>query len=67
MMVDALPTASLYSDDLAQKLDVSVRTLQTAMQAIRGVSLHHYLRFKQLWRVRAQLLSDGHRAAAPAN
>ncbi len=61
----------LYSDDLANALGVSVRTLQTAAHAVHGVSLHHYLRLKRLWSVRMQLMSAGNgvtiKAAALAN
>lgn len=47
----------LYSDDLATALGVSARTLQIAMQAVHGVSLHHYLRLKRMWAVRVQLMT----------
>lgn len=47
----------LYSDDLAAGLGVSVRTLQTATNAVHGVSLHHYLRLKRLWSTRVQLMT----------
>jgi AraC-like DNA-binding protein len=47
----------LYSDDLARALGVSVRTLQTATQAVHGVSLHHHLRLKRLWSTRIQLMT----------
>lgn len=49
------PAAPLYSEDLARGVGVSVRTLQTSVQAVHGVSLHHYLRLKRLWAVRCQL------------
>ena len=55
-LVELLGSAPLYSDDLARTLGVSVRTLQTATQAIHGVSLHQYLRTKRLWSVRKQLV-----------
>lgn len=61
----------LYSDDLAAALGVSARTLQTATHAVHGVSLHHYLRLKRLWSVRAQLMIGGNgltvKAAALGN
>jgi AraC family ethanolamine operon transcriptional activator len=47
----------LYSEDLADVLGVSVRTLQTATRAVHGVSLHHYLRLKRLWATRVQLMT----------
>ncbi len=49
------PTTVLCSEDLAQHLGTSVRTLQTAMQAVHGMKLHQYLRLKRLWLVRRQL------------
>ncbi|GLR83707.1 AraC family transcriptional regulator [Bradyrhizobium iriomotense] len=49
--------APLYSDDLATTLNVSVRTLQAAVQTVHGMSLHHYLRTKRLWTARKQLVS----------
>ncbi|WP_407184396.1 helix-turn-helix domain-containing protein [Bradyrhizobium centrosematis] len=57
--VDALiqesPSASLYSDDLALALGTSVRTLQTAMATVHGISLHKYIRTRRLWMVRCEL------------
>jgi AraC-like DNA-binding protein len=50
------PMAALYSEELAQRLGTSVRTLQTAMQAIHGMKLHHYIRLRRLWLVRRQLV-----------
>jgi AraC family ethanolamine operon transcriptional activator len=47
----------VYSDQLAQSLGISVRTMHNAMQQYRGVSLHRYLRLKRLWLVRQQLLA----------
>ena len=61
----------LYSGDLADALGVSVRTLQSATQAVHGVSLQHHLRLKRLWSTRTQLLTGGNettvKAAALAN
>jgi AraC family ethanolamine operon transcriptional activator len=61
----------LYSGDLANTLGVSVRTLQSATQAVHGVSLHHHLRLKRLWSTRTQLMTGGNgtsvKAAALAN
>jgi AraC-like DNA-binding protein len=45
----------IYSADLAEQCGVSVRTLGTAVASVRGMSLHRYLRLKQLWSARAQL------------
>jgi AraC family ethanolamine operon transcriptional activator len=50
------PAAAIYSADLAAQCGVSVRTLGTAVAAVRGMSLHRYLRLKQLWSARAQLV-----------
>lgn len=58
-VVEFFGSKPLYSDDLAAALDVSVRTLQIAAQAVHGVSLHHYLRLKRLWSVRVQLMTGG--------
>jgi AraC-like DNA-binding protein len=48
--------AAIYSADLAEQCGVSVRTLGTAVATVRGMSLHRYLRLKQLWSARAQLV-----------
>ena len=50
------PASAIYSADLAAQCGVSVRTLGTAVAAVRGMSLHRYLRLKQLWSTRAQLM-----------
>jgi AraC family ethanolamine operon transcriptional activator len=46
----------IYSADLAEQCGVSVRTLGTAVASVRGMSLHRYLRLKQLWAARTQLV-----------
>jgi len=51
----AHPEIPLYSEALARELGTSVRTLQLAVQAIHGASLHQHLRNKRLWSLRAQL------------
>lgn len=48
--------STLYSADVARQLGVSVRTLHNAVVAIRGMSLHRYVRLKRLWSVRQQLV-----------
>lgn len=53
------PAAVHYSEELAQHCGVSVRTLQTAIMTIRGMSLHHYLRHRRLWTVRQRLMVGG--------
>jgi len=47
---------TLYSADVARQLGVSVRTLHNAVVAIRGMSMHRYMRLRRLWGVRQQLL-----------
>lgn len=47
----------IYSSELAARLHVSVRTINSAMSKIRGTSLHRYLRARRLWSVRRQLLA----------
>jgi AraC-like DNA-binding protein len=46
----------LHSADLARELGVSVRTLNNAVVAIRGLSMHRYTRLRRLWNVRQQLV-----------
>ena len=48
--------SAIYSADVAEQCGVSVRTLGTAVATVRGMSLHRYLRLKQLWSARAQLV-----------
>jgi AraC family ethanolamine operon transcriptional activator len=47
----------IYSEELAQRVGVSVRTLHSVVQHYRGMSLHQYLRLRRLWLVRKQLLA----------
>src|SRR2546429_1026978 len=47
---------TLYSADVARQLGVSVRTLHNAVVAIRGMSIHRYMRLRRLGNVRQQLL-----------
>lgn len=49
------PEMPLYSESLARELGTSVRTLQLAVRAVHGASLHHHLRNRRLWSLRAQL------------
>ena len=46
----------LHSVDLAREFGVSVRTLNNAVVAIRGLSMHRYMRLRRLWSVRQQLV-----------
>lgn len=57
--LDLSGSGPTYSDELARAFGVSVRTLQTAMQMVHGMSLHRYLRLKRMWAVRKQL-ATGH-------
>jgi AraC family ethanolamine operon transcriptional activator len=52
---------TMYSADVARQLGVSVRTLHNAVVAIRGMSMHRYMRLRRLWNVRQQLV----RGASP--
>ena len=58
----------IYSEDIAARIGVSVRTMHDAMQRYRGMSLHRYLRLRRLWRVRRRLVAgaDSVKAAALA-
>ncbi len=38
------------------EFNVSVRTLNNAVVAIRGMSMHRYIRLRRLWSVRQQLV-----------
>jgi AraC-like DNA-binding protein len=54
-LIRANTAAPLYSDELARGIGASVRTLQTATQAVHGMSLHQHLRLRRLWSTRCQL------------
>jgi AraC-like DNA-binding protein len=54
-LIRANSAAPLYSDELARGIGASVRTLQTATQAVHGMSLHQHLRLRRLWSTRCQL------------
>lgn len=57
MLLSSAPGLPVYSEDLARKVGVSVRTLHDVVQRHRGMSLHRYLRLWRLWHVRKQLLA----------
>ncbi|WP_291616627.1 helix-turn-helix domain-containing protein [Bradyrhizobium sp.] len=61
----------VHSADLARELGVSVRTLNNAVVAIRGLSMHRYMRLRRLWNVRQLLVqgaaAEGLKAIALAN
>lgn len=58
----------IYSEQVAKRLGLSVRSLHDAVQRYRGMSLHRYLRLRRLWLVRKHLLTgpDSVKAAALA-
>lgn len=56
----------LYTGDLAAALGVSARTLHNAVVAIRGCSLHGYIRLRRLWSTRKLLLKGGPRLVKDA-
>jgi len=47
----------MYSDEIARKLGLSVRTMHDVVRRYRGMSLHRYLRLRRLWLVRRRLLA----------
>jgi AraC family ethanolamine operon transcriptional activator len=54
-MLASDPNAALYSAVLAKRLGITVRTIHNAFVAIRGLSVHRYLRLRRLWAVRQAL------------
>jgi AraC-like DNA-binding protein len=46
----------IYSEELAQQVGISVRSMHDAILRYRGMSLHRYLRLRRLWLVRKRLL-----------
>ncbi|KQT29221.1 MULTISPECIES: AraC family transcriptional regulator [unclassified Bradyrhizobium] len=56
----------IYSDEIAQKLGLSVRTMHDVVRRYRGMSLHRYLRLRRLWLVRRQLLAGAESVKAVA-
>lgn len=48
----------IYSEAVARRLGLSVRTLHDVVRRYRGMSLHRFLRLRRLWLVR-QRLSEG--------
>lgn len=65
------PSVVPHSADLARTFGVPVRTLNNAVVAIRGLSMHRYVRLRRLWSVRQQLVqgatADSLKAIALAN
>jgi AraC family ethanolamine operon transcriptional activator len=56
----------IHSAELAAEFGVSVRTLNNAVVAIRGLSMHRYTRLRRLWNVRLQLLQGAPAGALKA-
>ena len=56
----------IYSEELANHIGVSVRTMHDAVQRYRGMSLHRYLRLRRLWLVRRRLVTGAESVKAAA-
>jgi AraC family ethanolamine operon transcriptional activator len=56
----------IYSEEIARKLNLSVRTLHDVVRRYRGMSLHRYLRLRRLWLVRRRLLAGADSVKAVA-
>jgi transcriptional regulator GlxA family with amidase domain len=48
-------SSPVYSRELAERLSVSIRTLQNAVRAQHNMSLHSYIRWKRLMAARQKL------------
>ncbi|MET4761502.1 AraC-like DNA-binding protein [Bradyrhizobium ottawaense] len=56
----------IYSEEIARKLGLSVRTMHDVIRRYRGMSLHRYLRLRRLWLVRRRLLAGADSVKAVA-
>ncbi|MBR0776041.1 helix-turn-helix transcriptional regulator [Bradyrhizobium diazoefficiens] len=56
----------IYSEEVARRLGLSVRTLHDVIRRYRGMSLHRYLRLRRLWLVRQRLLAGADSVKAVA-
>lgn len=56
----------IYSEEVARKLGLSVRTMHDVVRRYRGMSLHRYLRLRRLWLVRQRLLAGADSVKAVA-
>ncbi|WP_375309304.1 helix-turn-helix domain-containing protein [Bradyrhizobium sp. A5] len=56
----------IYSEEIARKLGLSVRTMHDVVRRYRGMSLHRYLRLRRLWLVRKRLLAGADSVKAVA-
>lgn len=61
--LEANSASVIHSAELATEFGVSVRTLNNAVVAIRGLSMHRYTRLRRLWNARLQLVQGA--PAAP--
>lgn len=56
----------IYSEEIARKLNLSVRTMHDVVRRYRGMSLHRFLRLRRLWLVRRRLLAGADSVKAVA-
>ena len=56
----------IYSEEVARKLGLSVRTMHDVVRRYRGMSLHRFLRLRRLWLVRQRLLAGADSVKAVA-
>lgn len=56
----------IYSEEIARKLGLSVRTMHDVIRRYRGMSLHRYLRLRRLWLVHRRLLAGADSVKAVA-
>lgn len=56
----------IYSEEIARKLGLSVRTMHDVVRRYRGMSLHRFLRLRRLWLVRQRLLAGADSVKAVA-
>jgi AraC family ethanolamine operon transcriptional activator len=56
----------IYSEEIARKLGLSVRTMHDVVRRYRGMSLHRFLRLRRLWLVRLRLLAGAESVKAVA-
>ncbi|MET4799244.1 AraC-like DNA-binding protein [Bradyrhizobium sp. LB11.1] len=56
----------IYSEEIARKLGLSVRTMHDVVRRYRGMSLHRFLRMRRLWLVRQRLLAGAESVKAVA-
>ncbi|MDA9431088.1 AraC family transcriptional regulator [Bradyrhizobium sp. CCBAU 51627] len=56
----------IYSEEIARKVGLSVRTMHDVVRRYRGMSLHRYLRLRRLWLVRQRLLTGADSVKAVA-